>query len=175
MKLRRQRSQGPLRGLSIQVQAGGQLTLTEHAEEECCIGRGGQCAPAPIAGRARLGTRALRAHRHEAADIDRRNRAPARTDRTDIDPRGLQRHTIHFTAVEDACAPVDDQAGIKARAAHVRRDQLAEPETSRELGGALGPSHGPGIDGLEGPLLRLGEGHRAPPERVIRLEPAKPR
>ena len=58
-------------------------------------------------------------------------------------------------------APVDDQAGVEARAADVGGDHVVDAERARQLGRALGARDRARHDRLERPRLGLGERHRA--------------
>src|SRR5207253_8832607 len=103
---------------------------------------------------------AARADSKQGADVDICDRAAAGTDRADVDPRGLHGQPDDRALVQELRAALDDQAGVEARAADVRRDRIADPELARERGCALRSGDRPGQDRLERPVTSLDEAHR---------------
>ena len=89
------------------------------------------------------------------------DRAAARADRADVDPRRLDRQPDDVPLVEHGHLAVRDQARVEARPAHVGRDRAREPELARQLGGRDRSGNRAGDHRLEGPLDRLAERHGA--------------
>src|SRR5207302_10227006 len=147
---------------TVEHDAAGELAWPEHPERERCIGDGGLGAAAAVARRSRPCSGAARADSKQAADVDICDRAAAGADRADVDPRGLHGQPDDRALVEELRAALDDQAGVEARAADVRRDRIADPELAREPGCALRSGYRPGPERLERPAPCPAEAHRSP-------------
>ena len=137
----------------------------EVAEDEVRVGDGGRRAPLPVAGRTRIGARALRPDAEDPARVDARDRAAPGPDRHDVQARERDLLAGHpAVAREVSLAPLD-QRDVGARPAHVEGDEVPLAEEARRVAAARHPAgrarqHGAGgeadrVDDRRDPAVRL--------------------
>ena len=96
------------------------------AEDHVAIGHGRARAAAAVAGRPRIGARALRADMHAAAFVDPGNRAAAGADRDDVDVRAAHRIAVQQRIVAHFGLAVADQRHVEAGTPHVAGDRVRD-------------------------------------------------
>ena len=137
----------------------------EVAEDEVRVGDGHRRAPLPVAGRTRIGARALRPDAEDPARVDARDRAAPGPDRHDVQARERDLLAGHpAVAREVSLAPLD-QRDVGARPAHVEGDEVPLAEEARRVAAARHPAgrsrqHGAGgqadgVDDRRDPAVRL--------------------
>ena len=108
-------------------------------------------AAAAVARRARIGPRALRADA-QAAGLRVRKRATPRADGVEVDDAHQQRQPLDRRLAGDVGLPVDHEADVEARPAHVDADEVRPLECPRERDPAHRPSDRPRQQRLHRPL-----------------------
>ena len=131
--------EGAARGLAVErhatPQEGAGADGTDH---DVGIGRGGLDAAFAVAGRAGIGTGALRADAQHAAVVDPGDRAAARTDRDDVEHRRADRQSVNLAFRGQRRPAVLHQADVGRGAAHVEGDEIL---VTRARGLARGADH----------------------------------
>ena len=156
-----ERVHGRARGVGVDPHAAGEVPGAQHAQHHRGVHHGRTLAAAAVAGRARLGARAVRADPQQAAGVHVGDRAAAGADGLDVHPRGLQREPGDLAGVQHRQPAVLDQHGVEAGAAHVGADQQPVAGPSGQRGQRGRPGHRSGHDRLEGTPPGLGQGERA--------------
>ena len=99
----------------------------EESRDHEGVGERGVLAAAPVACRAGIGAGALRAHLGHADLVDPRDGAAARADRGDAHHRHHDGDAADLLGRAVARAAVLDHRDVRARPAHVERDEVPEP------------------------------------------------
>ena len=172
----------PCRGLVQAHLAAEEMVGVEALQDEVRIGDGRLGSSLPVAGRSRVGARALRPHAEHAARIHPGDGAAARADLDQVDhgradgiarPLGAvlgPRRRAHFVFLGDARRAVLDQPGLGRGAAHVEGQDVVEAEHVAEIGGDDDPGGGARLDHEHGLRARGLEGEHA----AARLHDEKP-
>ena len=106
--------------------------FAEVPQDQVGIRHGRLRAAAPVAGRAGLGARALRADVQQAALVEPRDRAAARADRVDVDHRQREPPAVDDAVDHHERFAAAHERRVEARAAHVHGDAVPQP-VRREL------------------------------------------
>ena len=122
-----QRPQGGARPLRVERDAAGEIAGVEQAEDKARIGHGRHGAAAAVAGWSRLGLGAFGSDLQGAGLVEPGDAAAARPDRVHIDHLDAQRKAADAALAGRHRRAVADHADIGAGAAHIERDQVAEP------------------------------------------------
>jgi hypothetical protein len=129
----------------------------EPAEQDVRVGDRRLLAALRVAGGARRGAGALRPHLEETARIDPPDRAPAGADRPRRDARhadGEAELELEVGRVERL--PVEDEADVAARPAHVERERLADSDRARDRRAADAAAGDPGEEEVRRARASLG-------------------
>ena len=106
--------------------AAQEVVGVEVAEHQVGVGDGRLGATQPVAGRARDGARAGRAHLQAAAHVDGGDAAAARAHRVHVDRRQGVLLAVDDLLLADVHLPVGDDGDVEARAAHVGGHQIGD-------------------------------------------------
>ena len=153
----------PVRSLLVDRHGAAEKGLgTDRALDDVRVGDGRAMAAPTVAGRTRLGARALRAHAQHAAVVHPNDAAAAGANRHDVEQRRAHRKTVDAGLAGELGLTVLNEAHVGARAPHVEGDETVESRLHRLAHRAHDPRRRP----------REERGHRVAPHARARQAPA---
>ena len=137
------REGGPRDGFFQLHLAGEQAAARQSPEHKVRIRHRGPVAAPPVARGTRVGSGARGADLEQSVAIEPRDRAPARSDRLDVDRREAYGEAGDVALERDIGPEVPDQRDVGARAPHVEGDDVAPPGLLRRVGRTNHTGRGP--------------------------------
>ena len=130
-----QRVHGRLGRAEIELEVAREPELRgQPAEHRVRVGHGRLGPSALVTGRAGIGAGAVRADPQDAGGVDAGDAPSARADRTRIHHRQRDRDApLELLAVGVGRLTAGQEARLEARSAHVRGDQVSEPDELAQL------------------------------------------